>query len=206
MLQVSEQSKHTGSTQGMQSTVETSPLLERRIQSIPDKLKDIRQAILDKDFPTFAKITMQVCIAWMSTRICTTVIWHHCVRVLWEFSYNYLSIVVFIKEFLDCVKYKLLQYDQYFPFHYFVPFWNNCIANNHCQKKTYCINEWVINGEKLRLITYKHLTINSMWLWCRTVTRCTHVAWIHTHLWCTWRTRHIRLLDWYTGTTTTTKR
>ncbi|KAG8983266.1 diphosphomevalonate decarboxylase [Tulasnella sp. 427] len=57
---VSDDKKGTSSTSGMQRTVETSPLLQHRIKHVvPQRMSDIKKAILAKDFDTFAKITMQ---------------------------------------------------------------------------------------------------------------------------------------------------
>ncbi|THH16202.1 hypothetical protein EW146_g4404 [Bondarzewia mesenterica] len=57
---VSDDKKGTSSTSGMQRTVETSPLLQHRIKHVvPERMKAISKAILDKDFDTFARITMQ---------------------------------------------------------------------------------------------------------------------------------------------------
>ena len=43
----------------MQRTVETSPLLQHRIKEVvPKRMKDISKAIIDRDFDTFAQITM----------------------------------------------------------------------------------------------------------------------------------------------------
>jgi diphosphomevalonate decarboxylase len=43
----------------MQLTVDTSPLLQHRIKAVvPQRMKDISKAILEKDFDTFARITM----------------------------------------------------------------------------------------------------------------------------------------------------
>lgn len=57
---VSDDKKGTSSTSGMQRTVETSPLLQHRIKHVvPQRMADIKKAILAKDFDTFAKITMQ---------------------------------------------------------------------------------------------------------------------------------------------------
>ncbi|KAI9459096.1 GHMP kinase [Russula earlei] len=57
---VSDDKKGTSSTSGMQRTVETSPLLQHRIaQVVPARMDSIKDAILRRDFPTFARITMQ---------------------------------------------------------------------------------------------------------------------------------------------------
>ncbi|KAI0272003.1 GHMP kinase [Russula aff. rugulosa BPL654] len=57
---VSDDKKGTSSTSGMQRTVDTSPLLQHRIaQVVPARMDAIKDAILRRDFPTFARITMQ---------------------------------------------------------------------------------------------------------------------------------------------------
>jgi diphosphomevalonate decarboxylase len=57
---VNDAKKGTSSTAGMQRTVETSPLLQHRIKEVvPARMKAISQAILQRDFDTFAQITMQ---------------------------------------------------------------------------------------------------------------------------------------------------
>ena len=56
---VSDAKKGTPSTAGMQRTVQTSPLLQHRIKEVvPKRMADISHAILNKDFDTFAAITM----------------------------------------------------------------------------------------------------------------------------------------------------
>jgi len=56
---VSDDKKGTSSTSGMQRTVKTSPLLQHRIKNVvPARMERISKAILDKDFDTFATITM----------------------------------------------------------------------------------------------------------------------------------------------------
>ncbi|KAH9083573.1 GHMP kinase [Lactarius deliciosus] len=57
---VSDDKKGTSSTSGMQRTVETSALLQHRIaQVVPARMDAIKDAILRRDFPAFARITMQ---------------------------------------------------------------------------------------------------------------------------------------------------
>jgi len=57
---VSDAKKGTSSTSGMQRTVETSTLLQHRIAHVvPERMESISNAILQKDFDTFARITMQ---------------------------------------------------------------------------------------------------------------------------------------------------
>lgn len=56
---VSDDKKGTSSTSGMQRCVETSTLLQHRIsQVVPQRMRDISDAILKRDFDTFAGITM----------------------------------------------------------------------------------------------------------------------------------------------------
>jgi diphosphomevalonate decarboxylase len=43
----------------MQKTVETSELFKHRINLVEKKVKLMEQAILDRDFDTFAKLTMK---------------------------------------------------------------------------------------------------------------------------------------------------
>lgn len=59
ILVVSDQTKHTGSTVGMQTSVETSDLLHQRLQGLPKRIERIKKAILKKDFHSFAEITMK---------------------------------------------------------------------------------------------------------------------------------------------------
>ena len=57
---VSDAKKGTSSTSGMQRTVETSALLQHRIAHVvPERMDNISKAILQRDFDTFARITMQ---------------------------------------------------------------------------------------------------------------------------------------------------
>lgn len=59
ILVVSDQTKHTTSTVGMQTSVETSDLLHQRLQGVPKRIERIKKAILRKDFHSFAEITMK---------------------------------------------------------------------------------------------------------------------------------------------------
>ncbi|RUS33401.1 diphosphomevalonate decarboxylase, partial [Jimgerdemannia flammicorona] len=57
---VDDAKKGTSSTEGMQNTVATSPLLQHRIRDVvPERMRDMKKAILDRDFQTFAEITMR---------------------------------------------------------------------------------------------------------------------------------------------------
>lgn len=56
---VSDDKKGTSSTSGMQRTVETSELLQHRIKNVvPRRMEEISRAIKERDFDSFAKITM----------------------------------------------------------------------------------------------------------------------------------------------------
>ena len=60
ILVVSADKKGVPSTAGMQTTVETSKLFPLRPNEIvPKRMAEMEEAIQAKDFPTFAKITMQ---------------------------------------------------------------------------------------------------------------------------------------------------
>jgi diphosphomevalonate decarboxylase len=60
ILVVSDDKKDTPSTTGMQTTVATSDLFQHRIETtVPQRFEQMKTAILAKDFPTFAKLTMQ---------------------------------------------------------------------------------------------------------------------------------------------------
>jgi diphosphomevalonate decarboxylase len=60
IMVVSADKKETPSTSGMQLTVQTSDLFKYRVENVvPQREKDMTQAILDRDFETFAKLTMQ---------------------------------------------------------------------------------------------------------------------------------------------------
>lgn len=57
---VSDAKKGTSSTAGMQSTIKTSPLMNERInQVVPARMEGMTKAILDKDFQSFAELTMR---------------------------------------------------------------------------------------------------------------------------------------------------
>jgi len=59
ILVVSADKKGVPSTAGMQTTVETSTLFPSRANDIvPKRMAEMEKAIQEKDFPTFAKITM----------------------------------------------------------------------------------------------------------------------------------------------------
>ncbi|KAJ3071750.1 diphosphomevalonate decarboxylase [Podochytrium sp. JEL0797] len=60
ILVASATQKEMPSTAGMQTTVETSPLLQHRIQAVvPDRMAAIEKAIQARDFDNFAEITMR---------------------------------------------------------------------------------------------------------------------------------------------------
>lgn len=59
-MKVSDSKKKTSSTSGMQNSVMTSELLKYRVSKcVPERTKRITNAILDRDFQTFAEITIQ---------------------------------------------------------------------------------------------------------------------------------------------------
>ncbi|KAJ1565667.1 diphosphomevalonate decarboxylase [Nowakowskiella sp. JEL0078] len=59
VLVASDTKKHVSSTSGMQTTVETSPLLQKRIEIVPQRMTEMSKAILEKDFDKFAELTMK---------------------------------------------------------------------------------------------------------------------------------------------------
>ncbi|KAF4532211.1 hypothetical protein B566_EDAN002274 [Ephemera danica] len=60
ILVVSDERKGTSSTSGMQRSVETSELLQHRVKhSVPPRIEAISKAIVERDFATFAAITMK---------------------------------------------------------------------------------------------------------------------------------------------------
>lgn len=59
ILVVSDQKKQVGSTEGMQTTVKTSELMQQRVKVVPQHVRHMTEAILKKDFDTFASITMR---------------------------------------------------------------------------------------------------------------------------------------------------
>ncbi|KAF8445003.1 Diphosphomevalonate decarboxylase [Boletus edulis BED1] len=56
---VSDDKKDTSSTAGMQRTVETSALFSQRLTVVPERMRAITNAIQNRDFDTFAAITMK---------------------------------------------------------------------------------------------------------------------------------------------------
>jgi diphosphomevalonate decarboxylase len=59
ILVASAAKKAIGSTEGMQATVKTSTLFpERATKIVPQRMKEMQEAIKSKDFETFAKVTM----------------------------------------------------------------------------------------------------------------------------------------------------
>ncbi|XP_056463240.1 diphosphomevalonate decarboxylase [Gadus chalcogrammus] len=60
VLVASAERKPVGSTAGMQTSVETSSLLKHRAESVvPDRMKQMIEAVHKKDFATFAELTMR---------------------------------------------------------------------------------------------------------------------------------------------------
>ena len=59
--QVNAGKKHTSSTSGMKTSVKTSQLLKHRASAlVPQTLRDMTAAILERDFQKFAELTMKV--------------------------------------------------------------------------------------------------------------------------------------------------
>nr|XP_033795931.1 diphosphomevalonate decarboxylase [Geotrypetes seraphini] len=60
VLVVSAERKPVGSTAGMQTSVETSPLLKHRAEAVvPDRVKEMCEAIRQRDFERFGQLTMK---------------------------------------------------------------------------------------------------------------------------------------------------
>lgn len=60
ILVVSDDKKDTPSTTGMQETVGTSDLFQYRVcDVVPPRFVEMKKSIIDKDFPTFANLTMK---------------------------------------------------------------------------------------------------------------------------------------------------
>uniref|UniRef100_A0A1L8DZH7 Diphosphomevalonate decarboxylase n=1 Tax=Nyssomyia neivai TaxID=330878 RepID=A0A1L8DZH7_9DIPT len=60
ILVVSDNKKKTSSTGGMERSVKTSPLIDYRAKNVvPERVQRISRAIQERDFETFANITMQ---------------------------------------------------------------------------------------------------------------------------------------------------
>ena len=61
MLVVCGEKKAVSSTSGMQTTVETSSLIQHRANTVvPLRMKQMEEAILNRDFQTFGRLTMMV--------------------------------------------------------------------------------------------------------------------------------------------------
>ncbi|XP_034947230.1 diphosphomevalonate decarboxylase [Chelonus insularis] len=59
VLVVNDSKKKVSSAIGMKRSVETSKLLEYRAKHVPQKVEEMHQAILDKNFSKFAELTMR---------------------------------------------------------------------------------------------------------------------------------------------------
>lgn len=60
VLVASAEKKDVGSTVGMQATLATSTLFQERIrQTVPQRMREMKDAVANKDFDTFAKLTMR---------------------------------------------------------------------------------------------------------------------------------------------------
>lgn len=60
VLVVSAEKKQVSSTAGMQTSVETSSLMRHRVERVvPQRMVEMERAVRERDFQTFAKLTMQ---------------------------------------------------------------------------------------------------------------------------------------------------
>ncbi|XP_053550961.1 diphosphomevalonate decarboxylase [Bombina bombina] len=60
ILVASAEKKHVGSTAGMQTSVQTSPLLKIRAETVvPGRMKEMIEAIRERDFEAFGQLTMK---------------------------------------------------------------------------------------------------------------------------------------------------
>lgn len=55
---VSSKQKETSSTAGMRESAKTSELLKKRVHIVPERIKTMEKAIKERDFETFANLTM----------------------------------------------------------------------------------------------------------------------------------------------------
>lgn len=58
VLQACAEKKKVPSTAGMQETVKTCPTIDERIRIVPKRMEEMEKAIHEKDFSSFAKLTM----------------------------------------------------------------------------------------------------------------------------------------------------
>lgn len=59
ILVASAAQKDVSSTAGMQETIKTSSLFKARVEDVPERMKEMEKAIHERDFETFASITMR---------------------------------------------------------------------------------------------------------------------------------------------------
>ncbi len=63
VLVVCADKKQVSSTEGMQRSVVTSPLMPYRVREVvPQRMAAMEAAVRQRDFQTFAQLTMQVCV------------------------------------------------------------------------------------------------------------------------------------------------
>lgn len=68
ILVVCAEKKPVSSTAGMQTTVNTSSLIQHRADSVvPVRMREMEEAISKNDFQTFGSLTMKVCLSARST-------------------------------------------------------------------------------------------------------------------------------------------
>ncbi|XP_041375575.1 diphosphomevalonate decarboxylase-like [Gigantopelta aegis] len=96
ILVVSDQRKYVGSSEGMQTSVQTCELLKKRTEIVSSRIDQMTEAILKKDFETFAELTMKesnqlhaVCLDTFPPISYMRDVSHHIVRLV----HNYNKIV-----------------------------------------------------------------------------------------------------------------
>lgn len=98
---VSDKEKDTSSTTGMQTSIDTSPLLQFRADHVVDsRLRDIEAAYLSHDFETFGRITMQDSNQFHATCLDT----YPPIFYMNDISRMIIRIVHVINDFYGCVK------------------------------------------------------------------------------------------------------
>lgn len=58
IIVLNDTKKKVGSSVGMRNTVRTSSLLNSRLEMVPKRVSELRQAIIEKNFAKLAEITM----------------------------------------------------------------------------------------------------------------------------------------------------
>ncbi|CAE7751249.1 Mvd [Symbiodinium microadriaticum] len=101
ILVVSDREKDTSSTAGMQTSIQTSPLLRFRADEVVEsRLRDIENAYLHHDFETFGRITMQDSNQFHATCLDT----YPPIFYMNDVSRMIIRIVHVINDFYGCIK------------------------------------------------------------------------------------------------------